>query len=136
MSQTLCTRCHTVSDDRRCVHLGVGTRLMVWAVKYFRPYFCGWRFIIRADHKLTGGLQNFKDPQRTMVQVSHALLLLRPFSPHVNNTIVNLSSQQIFLCHVWFKRLELYMRNGHVFPQGSGPKNFYWWRTSRRHFAW
>ena len=27
------------------------------------------------------------------------------------------------------------MRNGHVFPQGSGPKNyFYCWRTS--HFAW
>ena len=36
---------------------------LVWAVKCFRPYLWGRRFIIRTDHNSLRWLQNFKDPQ-------------------------------------------------------------------------
>ena len=42
---------------------------LVWAVKCFRPYLWGRRFIIRTDHNSLRWLQNFKDPQGQWLEI-------------------------------------------------------------------
>uniref|UniRef100_A0A5S6Q9K0 RNA-directed DNA polymerase n=1 Tax=Trichuris muris TaxID=70415 RepID=A0A5S6Q9K0_TRIMR len=49
---------------------------LVWAVKQFRPYLYGSRFVVRTDHNSLRWLQNFKEPEG---QVARWLELLANF---------------------------------------------------------
>ena len=86
VGQTLCTRCYTVSDNHRYVHLGLGTRLAyasrtlsrpeqrycvtrkellaaVEFIHHFRQYLLGREFTLRTDHSSLVWLRNFKEPE-------------------------------------------------------------------------
>lgn len=63
---------------------------VVWAIKNFRPYLWGWRFVVRTDHSSLRWLQSFKDPEGQVARWLEILseydftVLHRPGRKHSN----------------------------------------------------